>query len=89
MIRFLFIVFALFFLLMFLMGFSVVRTFKGLFFGSGNKRNTQQRPGNRNTSSSNRQQQQQARQEQENASLRKKIFNKDEGEYVDYEEIKD
>ena len=36
MFKFLFVIFFFFILLVFLMGFSILRTFKNMFFGSGN-----------------------------------------------------
>ena len=36
MFKFLFVIFFFFILLVFLMGFSILRTFKNIFFGSGN-----------------------------------------------------
>lgn len=84
MIRFIFFLASLFILLMFLMGFSVVRTFRSLFFGGGNKRKTQQYKQNRQNTSYR----QQSRKEYTNLTPKKKIIPKDEGEYVDYEEIK-
>lgn len=71
----------LFFFMMFLLlGVSFLRGLKNLFFGSSdNKRQSQQR----------QQQQQSHRQQQQENTARKKIFAKDEGEYVDYEEVKE
>ena len=68
MFKFLFVMFFFFILLVFLMGFSILRTFKNILFGSGSsgKKGEQRRQ----------------------TSSRKKIFAKDEGEYVDYEEVK-
>lgn len=90
MFKFLFVMFFFFILLVFLMGFSILRTFKNMLFGSGsgNGKKGEQR---RQTSSNTGKQQRQARDEaQDNyaAADRKKIFAKDEGEYVDFEEVK-
>ena len=83
MFKFLFVIFSVFILLLFLMGFSVFRVLKSLFFGSGNnERKTQQQRRQSNRTSSNQQYTQQE------TSQRKKIIEKDEGEYVDYEEVK-
>lgn len=79
--------FFFFILLIFLMGFSVFRVFRNIFFGTdtnvnknNNKRNQSDRYDySQNTSSNNK---------QPSSSSRKKIFGKDEGEYVDYEEVK-
>ena len=47
MFKFLFVIFFFFILLVFLMGFSILRTFKNIFFGSGNstRKGEQRRPG--------------------------------------------
>lgn len=89
MFKFLFIMFFFFILLVFLMGFSILRTFKNMLFGSSNKGKKeagQRRQTNHYTSGSR----DGSRHEQEHArsGSRKKIFAKDEGEYVDYEEVK-
>ncbi|MDR0537766.1 MAG: DUF4834 family protein [Tannerellaceae bacterium] len=74
MFKFLFFLFFFFILLIFLLGFSFVRTILRFLFGTGSSNNSQ-------------------RKQQQKTSKRptphKKIFNKDEGEYVDYEEVKD
>ena len=83
MFKFLFIMFLFFLLLVFLAGFSILRAFKNMLFGgesnhtkSGRKR---REDGNRRQNTS----------EGGNGSpTRKKIFAKDEGEYVDFEDIK-
>lgn len=86
MFRFIFFLFFLFILLLFLMGFSVIRTFKNILFGGGNKKKAQQ---NRQRSRTGNTYNQQSRTEHTNhSSPKKKIISKDEGEYVDYEEIK-
>ena len=79
MFKFLFVIFFFFILLVFLMGFSILRTFKNIFFGSGNstRKGEQRRQTNSNTSG-----------HRTPYVHRKKIFAKDEGEYVDYEEVK-
>jgi hypothetical protein len=82
MFKFIFVMFFLFMLLLFLLGFSVLRTIKNILFGksdSVNKGKQQQTNTNRRQSS---------RTESQNATYRKKIIPKDEGEYVDYEEVK-
>lgn len=88
MFKFLFVMFFFFILLVFLMGFSILRTFKNILFGSGcsGKKGEQRRQttgyssDTRNSSS--------ARDEYASQASRKKIFTKEEGEYVDYEEVK-
>ncbi len=84
MFKFLIMMFFLFLLLIFLLGFSMFRAFKNMLFGKGNNIRTERRDtasGRRSTSGSN---------EYQNSSTRRrrKIFGKDEGEYVDYEEVK-
>lgn len=77
----------LFFFMMFLLlGVSFLRGLKNLIFGSSNSRQQSRQRQQNQSQQSNRQQQYQ--QQQDNAS-RKKIFAKDEGEYVDYEEVKE
>ncbi len=80
-------VFLFFILLVLLLGVSLIRSAKNIFFGGGSKHT-----GNREQTS---------RSEDKSASghsetrrsygfrKRKKIIGKDEGEYVDYEEIKE
>ena len=81
MFKFLFVMFFFFILLVFLMGFSILRTFKNILFGSGSsgKKGEQRRQTSGYSS---------AREEYASQGSRKKIFAKDEGEYVDYEEVK-
>lgn len=101
MFKFIFFIFFFFVLLVLLMGFSVIRTIKRILFGSGNSRQTYQKQ-NRNTSSgrsANGNYNQSRRPSSDYAEAEdydetnlykrhKKVFGKDEGEYVDYEEIK-
>ncbi|MDH6534340.1 DUF4834 family protein [Parabacteroides sp. 52] len=82
MIRFLLIIVFFVFILMFLAGFSVLRTFKSIFFGGDDKKNNQRTRTKKNTSG-----QSHNRQGHPGAPARKKIFPKEEGEYVDYEEV--
>ena len=85
MFKFLFVMFFFFILLVFLMGFSILRTFKNMLFGSGSS-NAKKGEQRRQTSSySGGQRQSHNTAEPAN---RKKIFTKDEGEYVDFEEVK-
>lgn len=78
---FLFVV--LFFFIMFLLrGVPFLRGLKNLFFGGNNHERKNQQRRQYNPYQSNRQQ-------QDNSASRKKIFAKDEGEYVDYEEVKE
>lgn len=82
--------FFFFILLVFLMGFSVLRTFKNILFGRGDS--GKKSGGQRRQTSSNSAQQRSNTSEMEEeaarAAARKKIFTKEEGEYVDYEEVK-
>lgn len=82
MLKFLFFIFFFIILLGFLAGFSIIRSVRDALFGpSSNSRKTsrQHRTGSgRNTS----------REQTDNSSRsKKKIFKKDEGEYIDYEEV--
>lgn len=88
MFKFLFVMFFFFILLVFLMGFSILRTFKNMLFGSGSS-NTKKGEQRRQTSGYSSGQHQSHTTEDDYASAnRKKIFAKDEGEYVDFEEVK-
>lgn len=88
MFKFLFVLFFFFCLLVFLMGFSILRTFKHLLFGSGSS-NTKKGEQRRQTSSYSSGQHHSNTAEDDYISVnRKKIFTKDEGEYVDFEEVK-
>ena len=92
MFKFLFVIFFFFILLVFLMGFSILRTFKNIFFGSGiNTRKGEQRRQTNSNTSGHRSTTTTARDDDDDRTPyvhRKKIFAKDEGEYVDYEEVK-
>ncbi|MFA6766889.1 MAG: DUF4834 family protein [Parabacteroides sp.] len=83
MFKFFFMLFFLFVLMLLLLGFSVVRTFKNILFGSGNdrKRENHQHRSSKNTTSSKEDYPQ-------GEVSRKKIFTKEDGEYVDYEDVK-
>ena len=76
MFKFLFVIFFFFILLVFLMGFSILRTFKNIFFGCKNLHSIMIS----------------VKWDDDDDRTpyvhRKKIFAKDEGEYVDYEEVK-
>ena len=99
MFKFLFFIFFLFLLLLFLMGFSIIRTFKNAFF-SGNKKHGNYRQQSRSTNGNARASSSRrgdtthdytTAEEYDNEPQRRrrrKIFTKDEGEYVDYEEVK-
>jgi len=83
MFKFLMMIFLIGFLLVSLLGFSVIRSFKEFFFGSpkstSNQRSASQNRQGGNTKSSTRNQQ----------TNRKKVINPNEGEYVDYVEVKE
>ncbi|MDR0794903.1 MAG: DUF4834 family protein [Tannerella sp.] len=79
--KFFLIIFLIGFMLVSLLGFSVLRSFRDFFFGSPKSKQrqaSQSRQGGQTKSSSNRQ-----------PPPRKKVITPEEGEYVDYEEVKD
>lgn len=89
MFKFLFVIFFFFILLVFLMGFSILRTFKNILFGSGSSRGKKGEQRSQTSSASSGQRTTTTvEDENTNAANRKKIFPKDEGEYIDYEEVK-
>ncbi|MDR2498784.1 MAG: DUF4834 family protein [Tannerellaceae bacterium] len=81
MFKFLVFVFLIFLLLVFLFGFSIVRFMGRFLFGIGSGRRDQ----------TGRQQNQQSKGsgQQSSAQKRHKVFSSNDGEYIDYEEIKD
>lgn len=83
-----FLIFMVFFgfVLLFLLGFSIVRMVKFLLFGSANKGHadsSRQRASGREGS-----RQSFHKESARPTAVRRKIFVKEEGEYVDYEEVK-
>jgi predicted lipid-binding transport protein (Tim44 family) len=79
--KFFMIIFLIGFTLVSLLGFSVLRSFRDFFFGSPKSKQrptSQSRQSSQAKSSTNRQKQ-----------SREKIITADEGEYVDYEEVKE
>ncbi|MDR1335297.1 MAG: DUF4834 family protein [Tannerella sp.] len=80
MFKFLVFLFLFFLLLVSLLGFSALRTFKAILFGNPKKR--------KQTHSSASSGRQRTRNNRPQPS-RKKIISKEEGEYIDYEEVKD
>jgi hypothetical protein len=75
MFKFLIFAFLIFLLMVFLLGFSFVRTLARVLFGIGaGRRNETNRRQSGNRQSSKK---------------HRKVFNNSDGEYVDYEEIKD
>lgn len=82
MFKFLFFIVGFIVLMTLLLGFSFLRTLKRILFGGGS---SQKRTSQRQTGRSSSRQQP----TQPTAPPKQKIFTKDEGEYVDYEEIKE
>lgn len=80
--------FFFFILLVFLMGFSILRTFKNILFGSGSSNGKRGEQRRQTSTNSSRQQSYNTAEEDYASANRKKIFAKDEGEYVDFEEVK-
>ena len=83
MFKFLFFIFFLFVLLLFLMGFSIFRTIKKVFFGGNDPR----RESRGHHAGSGRRSDRMYDQRPTEEKRKKKIFTKDDGEYVDYEEV--
>ncbi|MDR0995239.1 MAG: DUF4834 family protein [Tannerella sp.] len=79
MLKFLFMLAVMFVLMLLLLGFNVARMFKRLFFGTPKHKTSQ-----RHSASAGQQ-----HKAASSTTPRKKLISKDEGEYVDYEEIKD
>ncbi|WP_080903196.1 DUF4834 family protein [Parabacteroides sp. Marseille-P3160] len=82
MFKMLFVIFFFFILLLFLLGFSFLRTLKRIFFGDGNPARQQAQRRQRDAYREER------RGDARTTTPKKKIIPKDEGEYVDYEEVK-
>ncbi|MDR1557006.1 MAG: DUF4834 family protein [Tannerellaceae bacterium] len=78
MFKFLLFIFFFIILLGFLAGFSILRSLRDALFGppSGSRKSQQQTTAGKKTSHNR------------SAASRKKIIRKDEGEYIDYEEVK-
>lgn len=87
MFKFLFVIFFFFLLLVFLMGFSILRTIKHVLFGSGTKTQQKRQSCQTDNRSAGKQGQTYVS-DRQTAFNRKKIFTKEEGEYVDFEEVK-
>ena len=89
MIKFLLVMFLLFILLVVLLGFSLIRSVRNIFFGSGDRKRTSS--GTASSGNGGREHRAAGHSSHGHWSVRrkKKIFGKDEGEYVDYEEIKE
>ena len=78
MIKFFIVSFLFFLLLVFLLGFSFVRTLGRVLFGVGSGRR-----------SDARRRRQESQERSREASKKKKVFEDSEGEYVDYVEVKE
>ncbi len=91
MFKFLLVIFFLFLFLIFLMGFSIVRGVKNFLFGGGDNYTKKQTHHKRTSNSSNSNSQRYSSSQYEDNTYRekKKVYSRDEGEYVDYEEVKD
>ncbi|WP_239445746.1 DUF4834 family protein [Parabacteroides sp. An277] len=88
-IKFLFFFVFLFFVLIFLLGFSVLRGIKRLFFGNNRaSRSGRMSSASRPNASSSSTYAEEADNEP-HVHRRKKVYARHEGEYVDYEEVKE
>lgn len=83
--KFLFLIFLIFVLFVFLFGFSILRTIARILFGTRSK----QQPTSSGTYSKSDHKSTHTNQQQTKSSQQKKIFTPDEGEYIEYEEVKD
>ncbi|MDR0750101.1 MAG: DUF4834 family protein [Tannerellaceae bacterium] len=84
MFKFLFVIFFFIILMTLMLGLSFLRTLKRVLFGeSESEKKARQRQAAQHASK------QKSANRQAAASSKKKVFGKDEGEYVDYEEIKE
>ncbi len=83
MLKFLLIILLFFLLLFILLGFSLFRTVKKVLFGSTSSTKTRTQP--RNTYGKEKQDQKETT--SYTAKVKKKIFSREEGEYVEYEEV--
>lgn len=81
MLKFLITILFFVFILISLLGFSVIRSFKTFFLGDTKNKNKQRNARNQRANTKQNTTRQQP--------TRKKVIPEDEGEYVDYEEIKD
>ncbi len=79
--KFLFVAFLFFILFVFLFGFSILRMFVRLLFGS-----KPQQPGPQRSQSGRKST---TKQKETTTPSKQKIFTREEGEYVEYEEVKD
>ncbi|MDR0845503.1 MAG: DUF4834 family protein [Tannerella sp.] len=85
MLRFIVVIFLFGFILVALLGFSVIRSFMSFFFGSPKNKGRQQQQQRSSSSSGQYRQKSQAN---EQTVIHKKLISEEEGEYVDYEEVK-
>jgi len=84
MLKFVFTILFFGLILVSLLGFSVIRSFKSFFFGNSKDKSKQRTTTNQQRSSGRTQNTMNTQR-----PARKKVFTEDEGEYIDYEEVKD
>lgn len=90
MFKFILFLFLFFALLIALLGFSLIRSVKNIFFGNGDKSaTTQQHRSPSGGKQQKREYSQHRSSDMSSSSPKKKIIDKNEGEYVDYEEVKE
>lgn len=87
-IKFLFFFVFLFFVLVFLLGFSILRGVKRLFFGDNGRKERRTSSASRPDASSSSSYAEETEGEPR-VRRRKKVYARNEGEYVDYEEVKE
>ncbi|MDR3142393.1 MAG: DUF4834 family protein [Tannerellaceae bacterium] len=85
MFKFLFVIFFFIILMTLMLGLSFLRTLKRVLFGESES----EKKARRQYRAAQHASKQKNANRQEAASSKKKAFSKDEGEYVDYEEIKE
>ena len=86
-IKFLFFFVFLFFVLVVLLGFSILRGVKRLFFGDSGRKG--RRTSSASSSSSSSSYAEEMEGGEPRVRRRKKVYDRHEGEYVDYEEVKE
>ena len=87
-IKFLFFFVFLFFVLVFLLGFSILRGVKRLFFGDSGRKGRRTSSASRPDASSSSSYAEEMEGGGSRVGRRKKVYDRHEGEYVDYEEVK-
>lgn len=88
-IKFLFFFVFLFFVLVFLLGFSILRGVKRLFFGDSGRKGRRTSSASRPDASSSSSYAEEMEGGEPHVRRRKKVYDRHEGEYVDYEEVKE